>query len=355
MKARPVNAAGAAASRGNTASATAAAVSAAGAASAGRRAPFSRIAALALGLVGRYGEADPGPLTPASAPTAALATAPASALPAAPATPLPAVLPTAPASAAPPAVLRYTYRIVDRRPLAANSFVQGLQIVGDTLYLGTGQYGASRLREYAFPGMQLRREVALPDELFGEGVTRLGERIYQLTWRSGQVRVYAAASLELLRTPRIATQGWGITHDGRRLYYSDGSATLRVLDPHSLAVQRAFSVTLHGQALPRLNELEWIDGEIWANVWQTEQLVRIDPARGQVRGIVDLRGLLPAAQRRRETGVLNGIAWDEQRRALWVTGKNWRWLYRIRLVALPGAPPGATSAVDSPRKNPQTR
>ena len=302
-----------------------AALSAAGAA--GRRARLPALAALALGLVCGCGEASTGSLARPGA------------------TPL----------AAPPAVLRYTYRIVDRRPLAANSFVQGLQIVGDTLYLGTGQYGASRLREYAFPGMQLRREVALPDELFGEGVTRLGERIYQLTWRSGQVRVYAAASLELLYTPRIDTQGWGITHDGRRLYYSDGSSTLRVLDPHSLAVQRAFSVTLHGQALPRLNELEWIDGEIWANVWQTEQLVRIDPARGQVRGIVDLRGLLPATQRRRETGVLNGIAWDAQRRALWVTGKNWPWLYRIRLVALPGAPPGAISAVDSPRKNPQTR
>ena len=303
-----------------------AALSAASAALTGRRARLPALAALALGLVWSCGEASTGSLAgPGATP------------------------------AAPPAVLRYTYRIVDRRPLAANSFVQGLQIVGDTLYLGTGQYGASRLREYAFPGMQLRREVALPDELFGEGVTRLGERIYQLTWRSGQVRVYAAASLELLRTPRIDTQGWGITHDGRRLYYSDGSSTLRVLDPHSLAVQRAFSVTLHGQALPRLNELEWIDGEIWANVWQTEQLVRIDPARGQVRGIVDLRGLLPAMERRRETGVLNGIAWDEQRRALWVTGKNWPWLYRIRLVALPGGPPGAISAVDSPRKNPQTR
>ena len=335
-----MNAAGAAASRGNTASAAAPAVSAAGAASAGRRALLSRIAALALGLVGRYGEADPGPPTPASAPTAAPANALASAL----APPLPAALPTAPASAAPPAVLRYTYRIVDKRPLAANSFVQGLQIVGDTLYLGTGQYGASRLREYAFPAMQLRREVALPDALFGEGVARLGERIYQLTWRSGQVRVYAAASLELTRTQRIDTQGWGITHDGRRLYYSDGSSTLRVLDPDSLAVQRSFRVTLHGQALPRLNELEWIDGEIWANVWQANQVVRIDPAQGQVRGIVDLRGLLPAAERGRETGVLNGIAWDEKRRALWVTGKNWPWLYRIRVTALPGGPRGGRAA-----------
>ena len=306
----------------SAARASTAALSAASAALTGRRARLSALAALALGLVWGCGEASTGPLArPGAAPLAA-----------------------------PPAVLRYTYRIVDKRPLAANSFVQGLQVVGDTLYLGTGQYGASRLREYAFPGMQLRREVALPDELFGEGVTRLGERIYQLTWRSGQVRVYAAASLELIHTPRIDTQGWGITHDGKRLYYSDGSSTLRVLDPHSLAVQRAFSVTLYGQALPRLNELEWIDGEIWANVWQTEQLVRIDPARGQVRGIVDLRGLLPATQRRRETGVLNGIAWDEQRRALWVTGKNWPWLYRIRLVALPGGPPGAISAVDSPRK-----
>jgi glutamine cyclotransferase len=233
----------------------------------------------------------------------------------------------------------YGYEVVQKIAHPRENFVQGLQIVGDTLYLGTGQYGESRLLEYDFPAMTLRREVALPDALFGEGVTRLGERLYQLTWRAGVMRIYSADTLTLERTHRIGTQGWGITHNDSELIYSDGSDRLYVLDPETLLLKRTLNVRLSGRPLPRLNELEWIEGEIWANVWQANQLVRIDPESGDVVGIVDLRGLLDPRDRRPDTDVLNGIAWDAEQRALWVTGKRWPWLYQIRLIAQPGARP----------------
>lgn len=242
---------------------------------------------------------------------------------------------TTPALAAP--VQSFGFEVVQKVPHPRENFVQGLQIVGDTLYVGTGQYGESRLREYAFPAMKLRRDVALPEALFGEGVTRLGERLYQLTWRAGLMFIYNADSLALERTHRIATQGWGITHNGSELIYSDGSDRLYLLDPEDLALRRTIEVRLNGQPLPRLNELEWIDGEVWANVWGANQLVRIDPATGDVVGIVDLTGLLDPNDRAADTDVLNGIAWDADRRALWVTGKRWPWLYEVRLIALPAA------------------
>lgn len=230
---------------------------------------------------------------------------------------------------------RYGYEVLERRPIARENFTQGLQIVGDTLYVGTGLYGSSRLREFAFPSMELRREARLPDNLFGEGITRFGDRVYQLTWRAGQVLVYDAVSLERVATHGIATEGWGLTHDGSELIYSDGSAALYFLDPDTLATQRKLTVTIGGRPLPRLNELEYIEGEIWANVWQANQLVRIDPDSGAVIGIVDLRGLLDAGDRAPDTDVLNGIAWDPGARALWVTGKRWPWLYRLGIFALP--------------------
>ena len=230
---------------------------------------------------------------------------------------------------------RFGFTVLERVPQSRDNFVQGLQIVGDTLYVGTGLNGESRLMEYAFPTMQLRRQAELPLNLFGEGVTRLDDRIYQLTYRARQVLIYDAASLEQVATARIATEGWGITHDGDSLIYSDGSAALRFLDPDSMTVQRTLTVTLNGRPLPRLNELEYVDGQIWANVWTANQIVRIDPRHGAVTAIADLRGLLPDEERRPDTDVLNGIAWDDQAQALWVTGKRWPWIYRIRLEARP--------------------
>jgi glutamine cyclotransferase len=232
-------------------------------------------------------------------------------------------------SAQPVAV--YDFEVLEQRPQPRENFVQGLEIHGDTLYVGTGQWGTSWLREYQFPDMALRRQHALPAHLFGEGITRLDDRIYQLTWRAGVGMVYDADTFEPLRKWTLNTEGWGLTNDGRSLIYSDGSPLLYYLDPQTLKRRRTLTVTLGGRPLPRLNELEWIDGEIWANVYQSNQLVRIDPDSGAVLGIVDLRGLLPDAERREDTDVLNGIAYDRTRKHIWVTGKRWPWLYRIAL------------------------
>jgi glutamine cyclotransferase len=228
------------------------------------------------------------------------------------------------------------FEVLDRVPQPRENFVQGLQLEDGRLYVGTGLYGESRLLIYRFPSMELQQSVALPQDLFGEGLTRFGDRLYQLTWRSGKLLVYDAVSLERIRTHNIGTQGWGITHDGEQLIYSDGSDRLRFLDADSLEVRRKLTVTLNGRPLQRLNELEYINGAIWANVWQANQLVRIDPASGAVTAIADLRGILDPRDRRPDTDVLNGIAWDGEADTLWVTGKRWPWIFRIRLI--PKAP-----------------
>lgn len=249
---------------------------------------------------------------------------------------LAAVLAAAPGPAANPSPPeRFGYTVVERVPQNRDHFVQGLQIVGDTLYVGTGLNGESRLMEYEFPTMRLRRQVELPANLFGEGITRLGDRIYQLTYRARRLLIYDAETLERAETGRIATEGWGITHDGESLIYSDGSTSLFFLDPDTLSVERTLTVSLNGRPLPRLNELEYIDGQIWANVWTANQIVRIDPHSGMVTAIADLRGLLPRDEQLSNTDVLNGIAWDAQAKALWVTGKRWPWIYRIHLEASP--------------------
>ncbi|WP_439107493.1 glutaminyl-peptide cyclotransferase [Congregibacter sp.] len=230
---------------------------------------------------------------------------------------------------------RYGYEVLERVAHSRDNFVQGLQIVDQTLYVSTGLYGESRLLAYDFPAMTLKQEQKLSPELFGEGVSRLGDRIYQLTWRAGQLLEYDARSFQHLHTHRIATQGWGLTHNGSELIYSDGSHQLYFLDPSDMSLKETLTVTLGSRPLPRLNELEWINGEIWANVWQSNQLVRINPDSGEVTAIIDLRGLLDPAEREPGTDVLNGIAWDAQNSALWITGKRWPWLYKLRLHALP--------------------
>ncbi|MEM1141215.1 MAG: glutaminyl-peptide cyclotransferase [Pseudomonadota bacterium] len=230
------------------------------------------------------------------------------------------------------AIKRYRFEELERIAQPRENFVQGLQIVGDRLYMGTGLYGSSRLLEYEFPSMELRREVDLPDELFGEGVTRLGNRIYQLTYRARKLLVYDADTLENVGSAPISTEGWGITFTPAGLVYSDGTHRLFFLDPDSLRVVRTIEVTLNRQPLPRLNELEWINGRIWANVWRSNQLVEINPETGAVEAIADLRGLLDPKLREEDTDVLNGIAWDSDAKQLWVTGKRWPFLYRVRLV-----------------------
>lgn len=236
------------------------------------------------------------------------------------------------------AVEQFGYRVLEKKPLASDSFVQGLQIVDGKLYLSTGLYGKSRLLRFRFEDGELLDQRRLHPRLFGEGLTVLGDRVFQLTWRARRMLVYTRQDLTPAAVFKLPGEGWGLTDNGRELIYTDGSHYLHFLDPDSGRHLRSVAVTEQGRPLVHLNELEWIDGKVWANVWQSDRIVAIDPASGQVTSNVDLRGLLPAVERRPDTDVLNGIARNPEDGSLWVTGKNWPWLYRIELVPATAGP-----------------
>jgi glutaminyl-peptide cyclotransferase len=227
---------------------------------------------------------------------------------------------------------KYTVRVTDQKPQARELFVQGLEIVDGFLYLSVGSYGESQLLRYHFADGT--RDVArkLDPRIFAEGLTVFGEHVYQLTWRNGGMLVYRKSDLQFQRALPIAGEGWGLTNNGTDLIYSDGSEKLFFMAPDTAKILRTITVTEQGRPVTQLNELEWIDGAIWANVWQSDRIVIIDPLNGAVTANIDLRGLLPFGEYRQDTDVLNGIARDPADGAVWVTGKRWPWLYRIELV-----------------------
>lgn len=231
------------------------------------------------------------------------------------------------------AVEQYGYRVLERKPLDRANFVQGLEIHDGKLYVSSGNYGQSRLMRYDFASGELEVSKRLHPRLFAEGLTLFGNFIYQLTWRERLLLVFDRDTMEPLRTHPLPGEGWGLTNNGEHLIYSDGSDRLFFLDPATQQFARTVTVTENGRPLRRINELEWIDGKIWANVWQTERVVVIDPDTGVVTASIDLRDLLATSDRRGDTDVLNGIARDPVDGAIWVTGKRWPWLYRIELVS----------------------
>jgi glutamine cyclotransferase len=240
---------------------------------------------------------------------------------------------------------QYTYKIIEKKVQARDSWVQGLEIVDGQLYVSSGLYGKSRLQRYNFDSGELDLERTLDPRLFAEGLTVLGDRLYQLTWRSRLLLVYREDDLTGIERMRIPGEGWGLTNNGRQLIYSDGSDRLYYLSPTEHRISHAINVTEAGRPVRNLNELEWIDGRIWANVWQTDRIVIINPADGKVEASIDLKGLLPVLERRADTDVLNGIARNPADGGIWVTGKHWPWLYRIELV--PVTIPAAHSATES--------
>jgi len=226
----------------------------------------------------------------------------------------------------------YGYRVVNTYPHEITAFTQGLIYRDGELWEGTGKNGLSRLARIDLESGERKQTVQLADRYFGEGIEMIGDRIYQLTWRAHMVFVYDRANLEQLETHYNAREGWGLAFDGEHLILSDGSASLQFIDPEGFVPVRAIEVTVRGQPLNLLNELEYIDGEIWANVWQTDFIVRIDPASGVVNSIVDLTGLAARTDLGSSEAVLNGIAWDSENRRLFVTGKHWANLFEIELT-----------------------
>ncbi len=220
---------------------------------------------------------------------------------------------------------------IESRPMERRNFTQGLYISDSELYVSSGQYGKSAVRVYSWPDMILNREMALPKALFAEGLTLLANRLWVLTWREGKLLVMDPSTLEVLTTGKISGEGWGITHNASTLWLSNGSSRLHSIDLSSAAKTQSLDVTLNGKPLKRLNELEWINGKIWANVWLTNTIVVIDPKTGAVTDEITVDDLLNAEDRETNTDVLNGIAHDPQTGAIWITGKRWPKLFRIEL------------------------
>jgi glutamine cyclotransferase len=242
--------------------------------------------------------------------------------------------PVAPSASSPPAARPpvYGYEVVRTFPHDPTAFTQGLVFRDGELIESTGRAPSGVRRVRLEDGVVLQRR-ELDPEYFGEGLTEIDGRVISLTWTNGVAFVWKADDLTPTERFTYAGEGWGLTHDGTQLILSDGSPALRFFDPATMAETGRVSVTLNGRPVRQLNELEWIDGEVWANVWQTDYIVRIDPTSGRVVGVIDLKGLLPAGQVKDPADdVLNGIAWDAAGRRLFVTGKNWPSLFEIRLT-----------------------
>jgi glutamine cyclotransferase len=214
-------------------------------------------------------------------------------------------------------------------PHDTSAFTQGLELDGPALYEGTGLAGESQLRELDPTTGAVRRAVAAPQNYFGEGITVVGDRVWQLTWRDGVAVEWDKGTLTPLREVSVDGEGWGLCRDGDRLIRSDGTDRLRFHDPANLAEMGAVTVTLDGQPVTKLNELECVDGQVWANVWTTDTIVRVDPTTGVVNAVVDASALSRGEGRTKQQ-VLNGIAHIDGDEFL-LTGKNWRSMFRVRI------------------------
>jgi glutamine cyclotransferase len=225
-----------------------------------------------------------------------------------------------------------TYVVKHVYPHDPHAFTQGIEFRDGFLYEGTGLTGESSLRKVELTTGKVLQKVALPLPHFGEGITSWGNTILQLTWQSQVGFVYDRQTFKQLRTFPYTGEGWGLTHNTVELVMSDGSASLRFIDPKTLTEKRRLLVTDAGTIIRDLNELEWVSGEIYANVWQTNFIARISPSSGHVTGWIDLTGLLTNEDQRGGADVLNGIAYDAAGKRLFVTGKLWPKLFEIQVV-----------------------
>lgn len=226
----------------------------------------------------------------------------------------------------------YTYKIVHAFPHDRTAFTQGLVYRDGFLYEGTGLNGHSSLRKVRLETGEVVQRVDLPSEFFGEGIALLKNEIVQLTWQSQTGFVYDVNDFHLLRQFSYPGEGWGLTTNGREIFMSDGTAEVRVLDTGTFREKRRFKVHDGATPITQLNELELVDGEIFANVWQTDRIARISPQSGAVVGWIDLTGLLGPMYRLEEGAVLNGIAYDPIGKRLFVTGKLWPSIFEIKVI-----------------------
>lgn len=228
--------------------------------------------------------------------------------------------------------VEYSYRVVNEYPHDVTAYTQGLQYVNGELFEGTGNYGTSSIRRVALETGEIRQVRDLDQELFGEGITVLGERIYQLTYKSQVGFIYDKSTFrEIQKVYYQNREGWGLTNNGEELIMSDGTNIIYFLDPEMFTINRQIEVYHNEGPATSLNELEFINGKLWANRYFTDEIVIIDPETGKVEGRINLKGILKATHRKPTTDVLNGIAWDKEGDRLFVTGKYWPLLFEIKV------------------------
>ena len=226
-----------------------------------------------------------------------------------------------------------TFKIIHTYPHDANAFTQGLLYEDGHLYESTGLNGKSSVRIVDLPSGRVLKKYDLAEKYFGEGLTNWGSDLIQLTWQTQLGFVYDRSTLAWKKSFSYKGEGWGLTHDDQQLILSDGTPVLRFLDPQSFAEKKRLTVTDEkGQPVANLNELEYIRGEIYANIWQTDEIVRISPQTGKLLGRIDLTGLIAKSELASPDAVLNGIAYDAKGDRLFVTGKLWPKLFEIKVV-----------------------
>lgn len=225
----------------------------------------------------------------------------------------------------------YTLNVKGVYPHSEHSYTQGLQYVDGVLWEGTGEWGESRLQKVDLESGKVDILANLPRSEFGEGITVLGDKVYQLTWTNGIAHVYNLQG-KRLKDFRYAGEGWGLTSDGKSLYMSNGTPDIYKLNPDTFQRDKKITVTLRGEVVDYINELEWIDGKIWANVYTTDYIMIINPESGAVEGIVDCQNLLPEEDQNEKTDVLNGIAYDQQGKRIFLTGKRWNKLFEVEII-----------------------
>lgn len=225
----------------------------------------------------------------------------------------------------------YSYEVVASYPHDEKAYTQGLAFYDGMLYESTGQYGESTLRKVELKKGKVKKKREVPEQYFAEGMTILNGKIYQLTWQQSKGFIYDLKELKLESEFAYDGEGWGLTTDGQSLIMSDGTNQLRFLDPATFRVIKTISVLRDKEPLAHINELEYIHGEIYANIWKTDNIVRLDPQTGRILAWIDLAGLRPSETLSNSENVLNGIAYDEEQDRLFVTGKRWPRLFEIRL------------------------
>ena len=231
------------------------------------------------------------------------------------------------------AVPVYTVKVVKTYPHDPAAFTEGLYYRNGSLYESTGRNGQSFIRQVSLDSGKVIRQVTIDKKYFGEGIAPWGDHIISLTWTDGAGFVWSSKDFKVRRNFSYSGEGWGLTGNDKNLIMSDGTSTIRFLDPVTLKTVRTLPVTINGRAIDQINELEWVDGEIYANVWRTREIIRIDPQTGKITGVIQLNSLPETHDNTLDVdAVANGIAYDAKAKRLFVTGKLWPNLYEVKLV-----------------------